>query len=148
MATITRFEDIEAWQLGRELKRQVYACSKRGEFARDFALKDQIRRAAISTTANIAEGFEREGNREFVQFLSTSKGSCGEVQDHLYTALDENYITEQQFQSLYSQAATVAAKIGAFMNYLNRTETRGRKFMQVSPTTNSKLETRNPKPLR
>ena len=95
MATITRFEDIEAWKLGRELKRLVYACSKTADFARDYALKDQIRRAAISVTANIAEGFERDGNREFMQFLSTSKGSCGELQDHLYTALDEAYITQR-----------------------------------------------------
>src|SRR2546430_117929 len=92
MPTITRFEDIEAWQLGRELKRLIYGCSKEGGFAKDFALKDQIRRAAISVTANIAEGFERDGNREFNQFLSTSKASCGEVQDHLYTALDQKLI--------------------------------------------------------
>lgn len=131
MATITRFEDIEAWQLGRELKCQVYACSKAGEFAKDFALKDQIRRAAISVTANIAEGFEREGNREFLQFLSTSKGSCGEVQDHLYTALDESYVTQQRFEDLYRKAAEVGRKIGAFMNYLRRTEIRGRKFVRA-----------------
>ena len=132
MATITRFEDIEAWQLGRELKRRVYACSKVGEFTKDFALKDQIRRAAISVTANVAEGFEREGNREFIQFLSTSKGSCGELQDHLYTALDESYITQTQFDALYQQASEVGRKLGAFMNYLQRTEIRGRKFAKPS----------------
>src|ERR1043166_1757354 len=107
MATITRFEDIEAWQFGRELKRLVYRCSKKGDFAKDFTLKDQIRRAAISITANIAEGFEREGNREFVQFLSTSKGSCGELQDHLYTALDQSYVTKQEFDDLYQKAPEV-----------------------------------------
>lgn len=132
MATITRFEDIEAWQLGRELKRLVYACSKTGEFARDFALKDQIRRAAISITANIAEGFEREGNREFIQFLSISKGSTGELQDHLYTALDESYLTQPQFDNLYGKAAEVGRKLGAFMGYLQRTEIRGRKFAKPS----------------
>ena len=109
----------------------MYRYSKRGEFARDFALKDQIRRAAISVTANIAEGFERGGNKEFVQFLSTSKGSCGEVQDHLYTALDEAYVSEKEFDELYQQAGEVGRKIGAFMNYLQRTEIRGRKFMQA-----------------
>jgi four helix bundle protein len=144
MATITRFEDIEAWQLGRELKRLVYRCSKTGEFSKDFVLKDQIRRAAISVTANIAEGFEREGNREFVQFLSTSKGSTGEVQDHLYTALDESYVTQQQFDDLYRRAAEVGRKIGAFMNYLQQTELRGRKFVKVPER--SQLETRNSKP--
>ena len=128
MATITRFEDIEAWQLGRELKRALYAASKKGEFARDFPLRDQIRHAAMSITANIAEGFERGGNREFIQFLSTSKGSCGEVQDHLYTALDEGYVPKAEFQRLYSQTAAVAGKVGGFMKYLQQTEIRGQKF--------------------
>jgi len=132
MATITRFEDIEAWQIGRELKRKVYARSKVGEFARDFALKDQIRRAAISITANIAEGFERDGNREFGQFLSTSKGSCGELQDHLYTALDESYLTQAQFDELYQVAGETARKIGAFMSYLRRTDIRGNKFQRAA----------------
>ncbi|MCI0536645.1 MAG: four helix bundle protein [Verrucomicrobiales bacterium] len=128
MATIRRFEDIEAWQQGRKLKQRVYALSRRGEFEKDFALKDQIRRAAISITANIAEGFERGGNREFLQFLSTSKGSCGEVQDHLYTALDESYLTTEEFSELYAKAASVSQLLGGFMNYLQRTEIRGRKF--------------------
>jgi four helix bundle protein len=128
MGTIKKFEDIEAWQKGRELKQAVYCHSKRGEFARDFALRDQIRRAAMSVTANIAEGFERGGNREFIQFLSNSKGSCGEVQDHLYTALDEQYVTEAEFEKLYAQAAEVGRLIGGFMNYLQRSEIRGNKF--------------------
>jgi four helix bundle protein len=108
MATIKKFEDIEAWQKGRQLKLEVYRFSKRGDFIKDFALREQIRRAAISVTANIAEGFERDGNREFIQFLSNSKGSCGEVQDHLYTALDEQYITKDEFERLYAQAAKSA----------------------------------------
>lgn len=128
MATITKFEDIEAWQEGRKLKQALYQHSKRGEFAKDFALRDQIRRAAISITVNIAEGFERGGNREFVQFLSNSKGSCGEVQDHLYTAMDEQYITSEQFKALYAQAAEVGRLIGGFMNYLRNSEIRGSKF--------------------
>jgi four helix bundle protein len=132
MATITRFEDIEAWQLGRELKRLVYAHSKTGQFARDYTLKDQIHRAAMSITANIAEGFERDGSREFIQFLSISKGSCGELQDHLYTALDEKYLTPPEFEGLYGKAAEVGRKIGAFMNYLKKTEIRGRKFSKPS----------------
>jgi len=90
MARIERFEDIEAWKKGRDLRKVIYKCSRTGEFARDFALRDQIRRAAQSVTSNIAEGFERGGNREFIQFLSDAKGSCGEVRDQLYTALDEN----------------------------------------------------------
>ena len=98
MATIERFEDIQAWQKGRELTQVVYRFSRRAEFAKDFALKDQIRRAAISITSNIAEGFERGGNKEFIQFLSNSQGSCGEVRSQLYVALDESYITSDEFQ--------------------------------------------------
>jgi four helix bundle protein len=130
MATITKFEDIEAWQKGRKLKQALYHHSKRGKFAKDFALRDQIRRAAMSVTANIAEGFERGGNREFIQFLSTSKGSCGEVQDHLYTAMDEQYIASEEFKTLYAQAAEVGRLIGGFMNYLQRSDIRGNKFRQ------------------
>lgn len=130
MATITRFEDIEAWQGGREMKRLIYACSSTGLFAKDFVLKDQIRRAAISITANIAEGFEREGNREFIQFLSVSKASCAEVQDHLYTALDASYLTQDQFHDFYRKAGEVGRKLGAFISYLQNSEIRGRKFLK------------------
>ena len=94
MSTITTFETIEAWQHARELRKRIYGFTKTGEFAKDFVLRDQIRRAAISVTANIAEGFERGGNREFIQFLSHSKGSCGELRDHLYTAIDEAYLSK------------------------------------------------------
>ena len=138
MATIKKFEDIQAWQKGRELKQAVYRCTKRGEFAKDFALREQIRRAVISITANIAEGFERDGNRELTQFLSISKGSTGEVQDHLYTALDENYITQQEFDALYAQASEVAKLAASFMNYLRQSQLRGQKYRDDRP---QKLET-------
>src|SRR5713101_844184 len=101
MSAIKRFEDIEAWQKGREFKQRIYRFTKSGEFAKDFALRGQIRRAVISVTANIAEGFERGGNREFIQFLSNAKGSCREVRDHLYTALDESYVTKDEFRMAY-----------------------------------------------
>ncbi len=133
MATIKRFEDIKAWQQGRKLKQSVYRYSKRGEFAKDFALCNQIRRAAISVTANIAEGFERGGNREFIRFLSDSKGSCGEVRDHLYTALDEEYVTASEFQQLYDQALEVASLTAGFMTYLQRSTIRGPKFREDLP---------------
>src|SRR2546430_14250521 len=100
MATITRFEDIEAWKKGRELRRAIYAHSKCGECARDFGLKDQIRRAAISVTSNIAQGFERGGNKEFIQFLSNAKGSCGESRDHLDVPSAEGYISRRHFDAL------------------------------------------------
>ena len=82
MATIEKFEDVLAWQKGREMTRIIYRLSRLGEFAKDFGLRGQIQRAAVSITSNIAEGFERGGNKEFVQFLSHAKGSAGEVRSH------------------------------------------------------------------
>jgi four helix bundle protein len=83
MSTIERFEDIEAWKLARKLTSLIYEVSAARDFSRDFALRDQIRRASISIVSNIAEGFERDGDREFLQFLSVAKGSCGEVRAQL-----------------------------------------------------------------
>lgn len=83
-----RFEDIEAWQFSRELAKQIYGGTKQGQFAHDYGLKDQIQRAAVSIMSNIAEGFERGGNKEFLNFLSIAKGSCGEVRSQLYVAFD------------------------------------------------------------
>jgi four helix bundle protein len=128
MAKIEQFEDIEAWKKGRELRKSIYACGKAGKFATDYPLRDQIRRASISITSNIAEGFEREGNREFIQFLANSKGSCGELRDQLYVALDEQYITKEQFEILYRNALEVSRIISGFMKYLQQTEMRGNKF--------------------
>lgn len=138
MGTIARFEDIEAWKKGRELRKAVYACSNVGAFARDFALRDQIRRATISITSNIAEGFERSGNREFIQFLANGKGSCGEVRDQLYVALDENYISPERFDLLYEMSLEVSRLISGFMKYLQQSEIRGTKFKAASPRTNFK----------
>ncbi len=97
MSTVNRFEDLKAWQLARELTKDVYLLSGTGKFARDFSLRDQIRRAAVSIMSNIAEGFERDGNKEFLQFLSQAKGSCGEVRAQLYVALDQTYIDSTAF---------------------------------------------------
>ena len=87
MATVSRFEELGAWQKARELVDRVYRMTASGELARDFALRDQIRRAVLSIPSNIAEGFERGGRAEFLQFLSIAKGSAGEVRTQLYLAL-------------------------------------------------------------
>ena len=128
MARIERFEDIEGWKKGRELRQEIYRVSKQGDFARDFSLKDQIRRAAQSVTSNIAEGFERGGNREFIQFLSDAKGSSGEVRDQLYTAIDENYVTQAEFDKLHNLSLETSRLISGFMKYLQQSELRGPKF--------------------
>ena len=92
MARIEKFEDMVSWQKARQLTRLIYRVTKTGQFAKDFGLRDQIRRAAVSILSNIAEGFERGGDKEFRQFLSQAKGSCAEVRAQLYIALDEGYV--------------------------------------------------------
>ena len=145
MPTIERFEDLQCWQAGRQLKRTVYQFTRKTDFASDFALVSQIRRSAQSVTANIAEGFEREGNREFLQFLSQAKGSVGEVKDHLYTALDQGYIAPEDFNGSYAMAEDVTRLVGGFMSYLRRCEVSGSKFKR-DIAANSKPQTRNSKP--
>ncbi len=128
MGKIQKFEDILAWQKARELTREVYAHSKTGAFAKDFGLRDQIQRASVSIMGNVAEGYERGGDKEFIQFLSVSKGSCGEVKSHLYVALDQQYINPTQFNHLYNSADEVGRLLAGFMAYLKQSDLRGRKF--------------------
>ncbi|PXF60118.1 MAG: four helix bundle protein [Deltaproteobacteria bacterium] len=128
MATIQKFEDIDAWQKARELVKVIYSITNQGSFARDFGLRDQIRRAAVSIMSNIAEGFGRGGNREFIQFLSTARGSASEVQAQLYVALDADYITKEQFRQLYDLAQSSGKLIGGFIRYLQKSEHKGAKY--------------------
>jgi four helix bundle protein len=146
--TITRFEDIEAWQLGRVLTRAIYRVSRTGEFARDYALRDQIRRAAISITSNIAEGLERGGDREFLQALAVAKGSSGEVRSQLYVALDEGYLDEAGFEDLREQCLHVSRVLAGFIQFLQRASIAGPKFRSTTGIArkNQKPETRNQKP--
>jgi four helix bundle protein len=128
LGTIERFEDLEAWKLARELTRLVYTCSGAGNFGRDFALRDQIRRASISIVSNIAEGFERDGDKEFLQFLSVAKGSCGEVRAQLYLALDQKYISEELFQELTTKAIQLSRVISGLIRYLRQSQLSGKKY--------------------
>lgn len=116
---IERFEDIEAWKLARHLTCRVYGVTDKGAFARDFGLRDQIRRAGGSVMHNIAEGFDAGSNAEFIRFLNYAKRSCTEVQSQLYVALDRKYLTKSEFDDLYEQARLARAKIGAFIKYLS-----------------------------
>lgn len=118
MASIEKFEDIEAWQKARELSKAIYAVTGDGAFARDFGLRDQIRRAAVSVMSNIAEGFDRSGNRELIQFLFIAKGSAAEVQAQLYVALDAGYLNKEHFRQLYDLAGDTGRLLGGFIRYL------------------------------
>ena len=115
---IERFEDIEAWQLARELTRKVYGLTQKNKFSCDFNLKGQIQDAAGSSMHNIAEGFDAETNPEFVRFLRYAKRSCSEVQSELYVALDQHYITKAEFQDVYDHAGRTRAAIRGFIKYL------------------------------
>jgi four helix bundle protein len=130
MAKIERFEDIEAWKKSRELAKAIYKVSSTDGFARDFVLRDQIRRAAVSVMSNIAEGFERGGDKEFRQFLAMAKGSAGEVRTQLYVALDAGFISEQQFNGLYDLATESGSLIGGFMRYLSGSSYKGSKYRE------------------
>ncbi len=150
MTTIKRFEEIEGWQKARELAGFVYEVTRQEQFARDFGLKDQIRRAAVSAMSNIAEGFERDGRAEFLQFLSIAKASVGEVQSQLYVALDQGYVSQAEFDRGYRLCQETAHLIGGFMVYLRSTPIQGNKRKSPNPqpvTPNPKPVTPNPKPV-
>ena len=121
---IERFEDIEGWQLARELTRKVYRLTKKPEFAKDCGLKRQIQDAAGSSMHNIAEGFDSETNAEFIRFLRYAKRSCTEVQSELYVALDEGYISPNEFKDVYEKAGRTRAAVRGFINYLKKYEER------------------------
>ncbi|MDA8189845.1 MAG: four helix bundle protein [Dehalococcoidales bacterium] len=127
MAKIEKFEDIEAWQKARELSKAIYTVTGEGAFARDFGLRDQIRRAAVSVMSNIAEGFDRGGSRELIQFLFIAKGSAAEVQAQLYVALDAGYMKQERFQQLYELVGDTSRLIGGFIRYLKSRESTGGK---------------------
>jgi four helix bundle protein len=137
MASIQRFEDFDAWKRARTLTRQVYAVTAAGSFARDFELRGQIRRAAVSVMSNIAEGFERDGTKEFLQFLSTAKGSAGEVRSQLYVALDASHIDQVTFDELCALTCEVSRLIHGLMRYLQSTDIRGQKYLPSNRPTPS-----------
>jgi four helix bundle protein len=123
MSTIKRFEEIEGWQTARELTRLVYRISREGEFARDFGLRDQMHRAAVSIMSNITEGFESRTQALFIEFLGRAKGSAGELRAQTYVALDVGYIDQAQFQQMFDllrDAAAKSAVLWLISNEINR----------------------------
>jgi four helix bundle protein len=128
MAKIERFEDIIARQKARILCKLIKSFTKKTDFSKDFKLSGQMLDSSGSIMDNIAEGFERGGNKEFTQFLFISKGSCGETRSQLYRALDSDYINENEFNEAYNQADEIARLLEGFIKYLQTTEIKGRKF--------------------
>lgn len=120
LAKVKRFEDLEVWMKARDLTRTIYEITGRNEFAKDYGLRNQIRRAAVSVISNIAEGFERQGDKEFQHFLSIAKGSAGEVRAQLYVALDANLINEEQFKKLLILIEEVSRMIYGLITYLQK----------------------------
>ena len=118
MPTITRFEEIEAWKTSRELTRMIYAFTEKGQFAKDFGLKNQIQRASVSVMSNIAEGFESRTQAQFLEYLGRSKASAGEVRCQLYIALDLKYLMQEQFKQVFDLADKSSRQIARFMDYL------------------------------
>jgi len=118
--TIKRFEDIDAWKEARKLVQMVYEAIKQNkDFQKDYRLVNQIQGAAVSSMSNIAEGFSRRSNKEFIQYLFISKSSAAEVQSHFYVALDQNYVTQETFEQIYNQAEIVSKLDSGFIKYLN-----------------------------
>jgi len=128
MAKIEKFEDLEIWNISRDICKDIEILFETTSLGKRYSLKDQIDRSSGSIMDNIAEGFERNGNREFINFLSYSKGSCGELKSQLYRSFDKKIISEEQFRVTSQKIELVKNKIGAFMKYLNTSEIKGLKF--------------------
>ena len=118
MATAKRFEDLEVWQRAKDLTNLIYKYSTDGTFARDFGLRDQMRRAAVSIMSNIAEGFESQTQALFIKYLSHAKGSAGELRAQLYIAKDQKYISEENFSEMFSLAEICSKQLARFIQYL------------------------------
>jgi four helix bundle protein len=118
MATITRFEEIEAWQTARELTKLIYSLTEETKFSSDFGLKDQIRRASVSVMSNISEGFESQTQAQFIRYLGLAKASAGEVRSQLYVSRDLDYITQEQFTKAFAMAEKASRQTARFISYL------------------------------
>lgn len=128
MATIRTFKELDVWKMSVELSKMVYDLSSKGNFSRDFPLQNQIKKAAISVASNIAEGFEREGNKELIQFLAIAKGSTAEVQTQLHIAFEVGHITRDEFGQVDRQCTDVLKLLSGFMRYLKSSPMDGNKF--------------------
>ena len=128
MTTWKSFEDIDVWQLAREFNKNIFRIIQLDGLKTDYALKDQVNRSAGSIMDNIAEGFDRGGNKEFVNFLSIAKGSCAESRSQLHRIFDRKYITEEEYNILSSKTNEIINKIGGLISYLKKSGIKGPKF--------------------
>lgn len=128
MAKIEKFEDLEIWNIAREICIDIEKLFETTNLGKRYTIKDQMDRSSGSIMDNIAEGFERNGNREFINFLSFSKGSCGELKSQLYSSLDKKLISREEFDIVSMKIELTKNKIGAFMKYLNNSDLKGLKF--------------------
>lgn len=128
MATVNKFEDLEIWKLSRILCHDIYNIIETTNLRNNFKLSNQIDSSSGSIMDNIAEGFERNGNKEFIQFLSIAKASCGETRSQLYRVFDRNFISQEKFEALREQTEIISKKIGSFINYLKITDLKGTKY--------------------
>lgn len=128
MATYKNFEDLEIWQLARELCNEVYGIIESSNLKNNYRLCNQIDGSSGSIMDNIAEGFERGGNKEFVQFLYISKASCGETRSQLYRVLDRKFINQEKFETLKEKTIALGKKIGGFITYLENSDFKGSKY--------------------
>ncbi|MFC6857788.1 four helix bundle protein [Zunongwangia atlantica] len=128
MTKIKQFEDLEIWQSAREICRMVYDAKQNTNLKNDFKLYNQLNGSSGSIMYNIAEGFERNGNREFIQFLSIAKASCGETRSQIYRAYDRGYLNEDDFDNFTSKVISLSKQINGFINYLQKSDFKGTKF--------------------
>jgi len=130
---IEKFEDLDIWQDARELCIHIRGICESDKFSKDFTLKNQILSSSGSIMDNIAEGFERGGNKEFIQFLFIAKGSCGETRSQLYRAKDYGYISVEKSEELIKTTSILSKKISALINYLQSSSFKGNKFKKDKP---------------
>lgn len=126
--SVKYFEDLEVWKEARHLTNAIYKITGKSTFSRDFGLRDQIRRAAVSVMSNIAEGFERGGNQELIQFLYIAKGSCGEVRAQLYVAKDQGYLSHEKFDALLKSFKRLSVMVSNLIGYLKSSQMKGAKY--------------------
>jgi four helix bundle protein len=136
---IQNFEDLEIWKDARALTRAIYRLTADPKFSKDFGLRDQIQRAAVSIMSNIAEGFERGGNQEFIQFLYVAKGSCGEVRSQLYTAMDQNYLDQKVVGDLLTSLRRLSVMIKHLIDHLKGSAMRGPKYRKATSSRVSEV---------